>query len=611
MAMKLGSPGLCRFLRGPIVATAAMLLASTPSAADWTSAVKAAAIKYGDEKKNEVIKEKSEEAVKALYAKLYKSGADRTLLRVYADVAVSTPELEKLAEEFAKASSSNDAEEMRQATEKVELTLGKEIARMAPNKQLRDKLSAVIGKGDTIDAIVNAFGNAASGTEEGRRESAEYIGETLLAATPGADVVAFSQSAYGAMKFVKDRYVESNLEELYQHYKSMRGGAGDNDAAQAQGYVDKTLDQYVYAAIVRDQMAELRQEKTKAIADALGLVDDKLRDHLTGVSDQEIKDSIIASFKGRFDKERNDAEVAQKRATAQDQAEEILKELNSVGDDRYPPVDKRSVWFDKAPIDLDKFPSMVRDRIIEDEVLDPDNLDDLKAMARALATGLLYNPQSPQYAEQLKLIKDREDSLLKTMRGAPCLRDTDVQRLADRLWQKGDRLVAAGKADAGRDAFTLSLSYCPDANRSAWLAGLAKSAASSGQPPSPDTAAIVARTHARLLALNYAKLKALLDYMNITAPREFYACMCSQIPHGPGVGFAYDPEGCKAKWGDKVCHFVGGWGDSCADTPTGEAAWTACLAVAGIGYKSPSDRGTPIDRFVADYVIQKAAQAKH
>jgi hypothetical protein len=414
------------------------------------------------------------------------------------------------------------------------------------------------------------------------------------------------------MKFVKDRYVDDNIEDLYQHYKAARG-SGDDDAAAAQalGDVDKTLDKPIYAAIVRDQMAELRQEKTKAIADALGSVDAKLRDHLTGVSDQEVKNSVVASFEGRFDKERNAADVAQKRATAQDQAEEILKELNSVGDERYPMVDKRSVWFEKAPIDLDKFPSMVRDRIIEDGVLDPDNLADLKAMAHALATELLYNQQSPQYAEQLKLIKDREDSLLKTMTGAPCLRDTDVQRLADRLWRKGDRLVAAGKADAARDAFKLSLSYCQDADRSAWLAGLATSAASGGPPLAPDAAAIVARTHARLSALNYAKLKALLDYMNVTAPREFYACMCGQIPHGPGVGFAYDPEGCKQKWGDKVCHFVGGWGDSCADTPTGEAAWTACLAVAGIGYKSPADRGTPIDQFVADYVIQRAAQGKH
>ena len=241
MATKLESRGLCRFFSRDDHRNAATSLASTPSAADWASAAKAAAIKYGDEKKNEVIKEKSEEAVKALYAKLYKSGADRTLLRVYADVAVSTPELEKLAEEFAKASNSDDPEEMRQATEKVELTLGKEIARMAPNKQLRDKLSAVIGKGDTIDAIADALGNAASGTEEGRIEAAEYVGETLLAATPGADVAAFCQSAYGAMKFVKDRYVDSNLEELYQHYKSVRDSSAAT-AAQAQGYVTSTLD---------------------------------------------------------------------------------------------------------------------------------------------------------------------------------------------------------------------------------------------------------------------------------------------------------------------------------------------------------------------------------
>ena len=607
MGAKLKAGRLRRFFSASIIAIAAMSLASTASAADWASAAKAAAIKYSDEKKNEVIKEQSEEAVKALYAKLYKSGADRTLLRLYADVAVSTPELEKLAEEFAAASTSGDAEAMREATEKVELTLGKEIARMAPNKQLRDKLSAVVGKGETIDEIVGALGNAASGTEEGRREAAEYVGEKLLAVTPGADVVAFYQSAYGAMKFVKDQYVNSNLEEIYQHYKSVRHSSSDDGAAaQAQGYAQNTLDAAPYSAIMRDRMAELRQEKTEKIADALAIAGDKVRDRLIDVSDQEVVANIVASFEGRFDKERNDAEVAHKRATAQDQAKAIFEELNSVGDDRYPLVDKRSVWFEKAPIDLDKFTAMVRDRIIEDGVLDPDNIDDLKAMSHALATGLIYNPQSPQYADELKLIKDREDGLLKQMSGAPCLRDSDVQRLADRLWRKGDRLFAAGKADAGREAFTQSLSFCPDANRSAWLAGLAKSAASMGQPPAPGAAAIVARTRSRLMALSYFKLQALAKYMNMTVPAEFYGCMCAQIMHGPGVGFAFDPKRCETTG----CHFVGGFGDYCAPMPTGEAAWTACEAVAGIGYRSPTDRGTPIDRYVADYVIQKAAQGK-
>ena len=126
-----------------------------------------------------------------------------------------------------------------------------------------------------------------------------------------------------------------------------------------------------------------------------------------------------------------------------------------------------------------------------------------------------------------------------------------------------------------------------------------------GQPPAPD-AAIVARTRTRLMALSYFKLQALAKYMNMTVPAEFYGCMCAQIPHGPGVGFAFDPKRCETSG----CHFVGGFGDYCVPMPTGEAAWTTCEAVAGIGYKSPTDRGAPIDRFVADYVIQRAAQAK-
>jgi len=88
----------------------------------------------------------------------------------------------------------------------------------------------------------------------------------------------------------------------------------------------------------------------------------------------------------------------------------------------------------------------------------------------------------------------------------------------------------------------------------------------------------------------------LFAYMNVSAPAEFYACLCAQIPHGVGVGFAYDPKGCA---GAKPCHFVGGFGDYCADTPTGGDAFKTCEAQAGIGYKSAADRGAPISQYIA------------
>ena len=113
--------------------------------------------------------------------------------------------------------------------------------------------------------------------------------------------------------------------------------------------------------------------------------------------------------------------------------------------------------------------------------------------------------------------------------------------------------------------------------------------------PSQAGPAEIARVRERLAALNYYKLKALLDYMNVSAPNEFYACMCAQIPHGMGVGFTYDPKRCEADG----CHFVGGFGDFCSPMPSGEAVWKACAPEAGVGYKSAADRGTPLDQYIA------------
>jgi hypothetical protein len=113
-------------------------------------------------------------------------------------------------------------------------------------------------------------------------------------------------------------------------------------------------------------------------------------------------------------------------------------------------------------------------------------------------------------------------------------------------------------------------------------------------PVKVDGAAI-AHVRERLASLSYYKMQSLFTHMGISVPNEFYGCMCSQIPHGMGVGFVFDPKRCA---GDG-CHFVGGYGDFCSPMPTGQASWKACQAQAGIGYKSASDRGMPIDQYIA------------
>jgi hypothetical protein len=120
--------------------------------------------------------------------------------------------------------------------------------------------------------------------------------------------------------------------------------------------------------------------------------------------------------------------------------------------------------------------------------------------------------------------------------------------------------------------------------------------------PSQAGPAEIIRVRQRLAALNYTKLKALLDYMNVSVPNQFFNCMCGQIPHGVGVGFVYDAERCKADG----CHFVGGFGDFCSPMPSGEAAWNACAPKTGVGYKSAAEPGTPIDQYIA----QELAKAK-
>ena len=48
----------------------------------------------------------------------------------------------------------------------------------------------------------------------------------------------------------------------------------------------------------------------------------------------------------------------------------------------------------------------------------------------------------------------------------------------------------------------------------------------------------------RLATLDYFKMKALFDYMDIAPPKDFYVCMCAQNRHttGSGVGEGATPE---------------------------------------------------------------------
>ena len=88
---------------GPIPAARAQ---PTTVAEDMAAAVG----RYVAEKREEVVKEQSRRAIVAAYKKLYRSGADKRVLRVLGDVALSAEEIDKLADNMAKATVLGDPE---------------------------------------------------------------------------------------------------------------------------------------------------------------------------------------------------------------------------------------------------------------------------------------------------------------------------------------------------------------------------------------------------------------------------------------------------------------------------------------------------------------------
>lgn len=430
------------------------------TAADWSAQTKEAALKYADDKKDEFVKEKSKAAVFALYKKLYKSGSSKTLTRALSEVALSAPELNKLAEETAEAYGSGDPDKIRAASENVAVKFGEQISRLASNQETRKLLGDIIGSADKVREISGVLGQAAAGTDEGRREAAKYLGELVIGVTPAAAVVGFYQGAYGVMKYANDKFVDSQLEGLYQDYKSGK---------LTEAGLKEQLDRAPYNAIVRGKMSELRGEKAANIADAAKHASDALKEHLTRTTEDEVIGKIKASFDGRMDKERTEAAAATEHEKAEKEANLILEKLNDVASLRH-----GSDWHKTRSYDLDGFTSKVRDAVKADDVLDPNNPAHLKAMSELLSTALVHGKGSKEYTKLLGDLKTMKDEVIENHRGAPCTEGSTTERLAGRLWQKGRQLVAQKKAAAAIPVLKQSLEFCPDKERAAQLDELIK-----------------------------------------------------------------------------------------------------------------------------------------
>lgn len=445
-----------------LVAITATLLTPAPGLADWVKDAKEAAIKYADDKKDEFVKDQAKAAILALYKKLYRSSADLALSRTLTSVAISAPELNKLMNDVGEAYASGDPEKQREASQKVAVSFGQQLSKLASNSKTRQQLGAIIGSADKVKEVSAVLGNVAAGTDEGRRAAAQYVGQVLINLTPGAGIVGFYQSAYGAMKYANNAYVDSKIEDLYTDYKN---GKLSRDGLIAQ--LESGTAGYHY--VIENRRKELEREKIAAIGDAAGAASERVREHLTKTTQEEIIANILASFDGRIAKEKKDAAGKAARDKALKEAQTILTELDWAAKGR-----EGSDWYKKTPVNLDKFTSIVRDKLKADGVLDPNNPLHVKLMSKAASVAMIHGKNSKEYAKVLDELKDARDRTIEVNKGPPCPNGSPTQALASRLWQKGGQLVAHKKVAAALPLLKQSLEFCPDEARAAQLAELTK-----------------------------------------------------------------------------------------------------------------------------------------
>lgn len=461
-----------------LVAIPATLLTPAPGLADWVKDAKEATIKYADDNKDEFVKDQAKAAILALYKKLYRSSADLALSRTLTSVAISAPELNKLMNDVAEAYASGDPEKQREASQKVAVSFGQQLSKLASNSQTRQQLAAFIGSADKVKEVSAVLGNVAAGTDAGRRAAAEYVGQVLINLTPGAGIVGFYQSAYGAMKYANNEYVDSKLEDLYKSYNN-------GDAKTRELILDQLrAGTGGYGYVIENRRKDLEQEKAAVIGDAAGAAGNGVREHLTGTTQEEIIANILASFDGRIAKEKKDAAGKAERDRALKEAETILTELDWAAKGRH-----GSDWYEKTPVNLDKFTSIVRDRLKADGVLDPNNPLHVRLMSKAASTAVIYGKNSKEYAKVRDELAEAKKNVIEASKGAPCTDGSDTQRLAVRLWRKGKQLAAAGKTSAAVPVLQQSLEFCPDDERAKYLAAQGKpeaaTAAESAAAPAP------------------------------------------------------------------------------------------------------------------------------
>lgn len=136
-----------------------------------------------------------------------------------------------------------------------------------------------------------------------------------------------------------------------------------------------------------------------------------------------------------------------------------------------------------------------------------------------------------------------------------------------------------------------------------WRNRLRQIARSHGWPdPFPyDPTGVRERVSRRLKKLNHFKMQAVFDTIGVPqAVREnLYSCLCSQVPHGAGVGFMYAPTN------GKPCVSVGGFGTWSEGFPSNETAYDACFETVRVPLSTGADP-SPFDEYLSGRITGHA-----
>jgi hypothetical protein len=354
-------------------------LPSPGRAKDWKDQVKEAALNYADQKKNELVQEASKKAILEIYKKVYPTltnKSDREAFRQLGELGINASRLNGLASDLA----SGDPAKVQSATESLAVDLGTKLSSfIKTDPYMRDQMKSLLGNADKITEVSTLLGSLAGGDPQ---QLYEYAGDLVIQAAGGANIVGFYRSAYGVMKFAKDAYVDSEIEDLYRQYKK-----GTFDPLQ--------FDLGGTHFAIRDKMIAERVQKE---AD-LGRVDitPELRAHLTAVNEEEFKNRILAGFEARKQKEERAVMEESAAAVAKEQAEAMLGELDYIAGEKH-----GKDWWEKRSVVLDKFLDFVRRKTEEDPGFDAKNTNDLKIMTRLFSKQLIYGKDSPEYKEALE-----------------------------------------------------------------------------------------------------------------------------------------------------------------------------------------------------------------